>query len=264
MGNNIELNIRNLIPLVIFMYALGQFLFVGKLSGGNNKLVYIIMWIILGYMMSPIRAIFIYFTSKNIIFDESKDTYDNSCESFKPDYVELNPVEFYADESSHLHTSDSNDDLQYNSRKRSKTVVKKKQINIDKLFAKSVNQHLEDRTKSKLKDSQLKRAESKLNINQLVKQRTNVLKLLFEKEMKTNIVRNKTYDESSKMDQTFHSNLRDKLEDQDFRITVKRLEESKIEDEEESIHQINEPQSEPPTRKSSLSITLNPSKISNK
>ena len=97
MGNNIEKNLRSSLPYVVFIYALGQFLFINRLSEGKNYSVDIIMWVTLAYAILPIRTFLLHFLLKAEVERSEQDTYDNRSKHFKPDYVEMNPVVFEND-----------------------------------------------------------------------------------------------------------------------------------------------------------------------
>lgn len=90
----IESSMRSMFPLVIFLYALGQFIFINRLSDHSNQTCFIVLMIALLYMILPSRVTFAYFWNDEKVNENEEDTYEKSWHLFKPDYVESNPVEF--------------------------------------------------------------------------------------------------------------------------------------------------------------------------
>ena len=105
---------RSLINFVIFLYGLGQYIFIHRLSDGKNSAVLIVLWITAIFALLPSQTIISYLldkmnnkwfnkllwglcesVSRNFkIVRNEEDTYKKWSPSFKPDYVENNPVHF--------------------------------------------------------------------------------------------------------------------------------------------------------------------------
>lgn len=96
LGSSINTYFSRLIPLPIFMYALGQYIFFNRLSSGTNDSVQVVMWICLGYLVFPYKSIDKYINRNKRKVDEG--TYDHHSKNFLFTYEKVNPVQFITDE----------------------------------------------------------------------------------------------------------------------------------------------------------------------
>lgn len=94
MGSYLDVGFRSLFPLVIFIYGLGQFVFIRRLSNHQNKKAFIVMWITFAYMVSPIRWLILDIMWIPKVIRRELDSYKSTNSMFKPDYIDINPVEF--------------------------------------------------------------------------------------------------------------------------------------------------------------------------
>ena len=98
LGSTMNTYFIRLIPLPIFLYSLGQYLFLDRLSNQQNWVPQLIMWISLFYLFMPFKSIDNYVCKTIEKSDEI--TYESSSKNFIFDYESENPVQFSKDEFS--------------------------------------------------------------------------------------------------------------------------------------------------------------------
>jgi hypothetical protein len=96
MGSAMNTHFTRMFPLVIFLYSLGQFIFLDRLSDGKNFMSQIVMWVCLAYLLSPFKTVENYVVENIKRSDEV--TYESCSKNFLFDYEKSNPVQFHKDE----------------------------------------------------------------------------------------------------------------------------------------------------------------------
>lgn len=95
MNGFIEVYMRGVLKLSLFLYAFGQYLTMRRLSNAINDSSLVVLWIVISLVVFPSSTLFNYITGKRKVVRDPEDTYEKCSPSFKPDYVEQNPVEFF-------------------------------------------------------------------------------------------------------------------------------------------------------------------------
>ena len=93
MGRHIASYFIKIIPFCMFLIALGQFIFISRLSGGENNIVQIPLWFTLWYLILPFSLIFKTCNSYSQ-YSNSPAIYEKHYKEFKTDYNKANPVSF--------------------------------------------------------------------------------------------------------------------------------------------------------------------------
>ena len=93
MGSYLDVNVRTLLPFVMFLYGLGQYYFVGSLSDGDNwSSIFAFIATIL-YLIVPLHIIEKKFDTFKVV-RSNEDTYLKNKQQFEFNYEKCNPVSF--------------------------------------------------------------------------------------------------------------------------------------------------------------------------
>jgi len=96
MSSTMNTYFTRMFPVLIFLYSLGQYLFLDRLSEENNWVPQLLMWISLAYLLFPYKHID-RFVAKSA--DKSDEvTHESYSKYFLHDYEKVNPVQFSKDE----------------------------------------------------------------------------------------------------------------------------------------------------------------------
>ncbi|CAI2377353.1 unnamed protein product [Moneuplotes crassus] len=90
MSEQMAMTFSDLVPLGVFLYALGQFIVVSQLSNGKNKLPYLALGLSVIGLFVPFRQIFQKSLSR--VKRNDGETYDKNKSKFITDYDRCNPV----------------------------------------------------------------------------------------------------------------------------------------------------------------------------
>jgi hypothetical protein len=110
-GKRMAIAFGRIMPFWIFLWSLGQFVFISSLSEGENEYCQIPLWVSITYMVIPIRMIFNFIETMGG-FTKREVYYDDHFEGVATEYEKANPVSFgrsynYLDKS---HSSSERDD----------------------------------------------------------------------------------------------------------------------------------------------------------
>ena len=90
MGERMAMLVSANVPLIMFFYALGQFIFISALSEGSNQFCLPVMIITIGYYIIPKDILLHRF--ENTISRDDSETYKKNKRNFLTDYDRTNPL----------------------------------------------------------------------------------------------------------------------------------------------------------------------------